>query len=269
MKLAQYLCSQKDMPICQSLQIEQTTLNAFDSSFLGFHIRSPYLCAILIITILCAFRMINHADSLYSSIGREEMKSVFTFYILSNLFLLFGLCLSKAFQGNISIFINIVQITCSSCTIFALFASSLTIDKIYGIMGFRSYVYMRILCAIYFFIIFLFSYIFVIFKVQDLVCVLLCIDIVPICLYIVVHVSKLRNKREEIWGIGVLLVIFVFFAMSVVHSIAGAKLVADLSERNIDNQFLSTSYMFLVMMMSHKYWLSTYDYEKECLALIT
>lgn len=267
MKLCNYLCMQKNMPICKTLGIEPTIYSSFSSRIGKLQISSPYTLALLLITIFCTFRMIGHVNTLYSSIGRGEMKTFFTFYIISCFLLILILCFEKSFKGEFFNFLTVLQISCNSTMYFSLFATGLTIDKIYGIMGIRSVSFMRILCSIYFFIIFIFSYIFATLKLKDLVTVLLFIDLFPVLLYLVIQTSKLKRNREDIWGLGVLGVIFVFFIMSIIHSVLGAPIVASLSERNIDNYFLSLAYTFLVVMMSHKFWLSTYDFEQECLAL--
>lgn len=267
MRLCNYFCEQVNKPLCKTLGIEPTTYDSFNYKFYKLQINSPYTLALLIISILCTFRMISHVNSLYSSIGRGEMKTFFGLYIISNFFLTLTLCFEKSFKKELFNFINILQVSFHSTMYFSLFATGLTIDKIYGIFGLRSVTFMQILCSIYFFIIFIFSYIFATLKLQELVTVLLFIDIAPVILYLAVQISKLKKNREDIWGLGVLGVIFIFFSLSIVHSVVGASLVAGLSERNIDNYFLSIAYTFLVVMMSHKFWLSTYDFEQECLAL--
>jgi hypothetical protein len=77
----------------------------------------------------------------------------------------------------------------------------------------------------------------------------------------------LKESNSDIWPYGILTIIFLFHILSVIHSVLGAKLVAVYTERNLDNLFFSTLYTFFAVMMFHKYWLSTCDFELECMAL--
>lgn len=211
--------------------------------------------------------MIGHVDSLYSSIGRGEMKTFFYLYIVSNTLLLFIHCLEKMFDTASLVFLNILQTAFQSATFFSLFAGGLTIDKIYGIFGMKSATFMQTLTTIYFVMISTFIYVFVSIKNRELISILIFIEIGCVLSYLLAQIRNLKKSKGEIWGFGVLTVIFMFFVISRLHIFFGAYIVASLSERNLDNMFFTTFYSFLVVMMCHKFWLSTYDFELECLAL--
>jgi len=268
MAIAKHICSQLNDPICKTLKVEPSVYSSFDTKIFDLTIYSPYSLALLAISVLCTYRMISHVDSLYSSIGRGEMKTTFTLYIIANTLLFIGLGFEKIFKGPYLDFINVLRSSFMSTTFFSLFAGGLTIDKIYGIMGMKSVNFMITLVSIYFTMIVIFVYVFVAVGIQELITVLTFIDIASIFMYIIVQIAKAKKKREDIWGIGTLGVTFLFFGMGVAHTFTAAPLVAAFSERNLDNLFFVILYNFLVVMMSHKYWLSTYDFEQECLALI-
>lgn len=267
MAAGRYICSQIDMPICKTLSVEQTVYNQFKTSFLDFDINSPYTLTLLIISIFCSNRMIEHVDSLYSSIGRGEMKTFFYLYIASNLALIFTLCFQDLFDKTYFDLLNAIQISIQSTCFFCLFVGGMTIDKIYGIMGMKSANFLRILSAVYFILIFAFTKLFVVLKNPEIITIMISIETGLIILYLLSQIRSLKRNNGEIWGYGVLSVIFLFFVMSKIHTLLGAKIVAALSERNVDNMFFNVCYTFLVVMMCHKFWLSTYDFELECLAL--
>lgn len=267
MTAPRHICSQVNLTMCKTLGIEPTAYDAFDTVYLSLQIHSPYTLALLIITVLCALRMIAHVDSLYSSIGRGEMKTFFYLYITSNLLLMLSLCFEKTFDESFLKGMNILQVSLQSTMFFSLLAGGLTIDKIYGIMGMKSANFMRSLSLGYFTLVFTFVYIFASIKHKELITILMVIDAASVVMYIMIQGNKLKKNNGEIWGFGVLGVTFMFFVMSMVHTCVAASIVASFSERNIDNMFFVIMYTFLVVMMSHKFWLSTCDFERECLTL--
>lgn len=211
--------------------------------------------------------MISHVDSLYASIGRGEMKFFFYLYMISNTLLAITLCFGTFIGDDVLKFMNIVQNAFQSTMFFSLFIGAITINKIYGIFGMKSVTVLQLISGIYFTLISIFISIFIAIKNGELITVLLSIETACVILYIFVQIKNLSMSNGEIWGYGVLFVIFLFFIMSKIHTLVGAHLVAILSEHNIDNMFFNICYTFLVVMMCHKFWLSTYDFELECLAL--
>jgi len=267
MTVPRYICSEIDLPICRSLEIEPTRFNAFSTTFMKITLDSPYGLALLMISVICANRMISHVDSLYASIGRGEMKIFFYLYMISNSILMATLCFGSALESGLLRISNVIQVSVQSTMFFSLFSGSLTIDKIYGIFGMKSSSVVQILSTIYFAMIGIFVYIFLAIGNGEVITVLISIETGCMLLYLGAQVRNLKKSRGEIWGYGVLFVIFLFFVMSKVHTLLGAHLVAMLTERNLDNMFFNICYTFLVVMMCHKFWLSTYDFELECLAL--
>ena len=267
MSLPKYICSQINFPICKSLEIEPTVYDAFETSFLTIKISAPYTLVLLLISIFCTMRMIEHVESLFSSIGRSEMKTIFYLYILSNTILTATLCFEKTFTASTLKFLNVLQASFMSTTFFALCVAGFTTEKIYGIFGLKSSTFMTTLCTIYFILASTFVQIFISIKNQELITILMVFECIFLMSYLSSQSKNLRKHKGEIWGFVVLGVIFLFFILSKIHSLLAANLVADLSERNIDNMFMNICYTFLVIMMCHKFWLSTYDFELECLAI--
>lgn len=267
MTIPRYVCSQIDLPLCKSLNIEQTVYNSSGTSYLKLEINSPYTLTLLCISVACAVRMISHVDSLYSSIGRGEMRTFFYLYMVSNSLLILTLCFDKIFSTDGLLFLNVLQNSFQSTTFFSLLVGSITIDKIYGIFGMKSETVNRVLSTIYFVVISTFIYIFANIKNKELITILISIEIAFVLVYLCIQIKNLKKMNGEIWGFGVLFVIFLFFSLSKVHTFLLANLVADLSERHLDNMFFNICYTLLVVMMCHKYWLNTYDFELECLAL--
>lgn len=267
MSLPKYICSQVNFPICKTLEIEPTVYNAFETSSYGIKLCAPYTLALLLISVFCTVRMISHVESLFSSIGRSEMKTIFYLYIMANTLLIPTLCFEKYLDASTLKFLNVLQNSFMSTTFFALCISGYTIDKIYGIFGMKSASFMRALCSIYFILVSTFVHLFVSISNKEVITILMSFDVAFIVLYLASQSQNLKRNKGEIWGFGVLAVIFGFFILSKIHTLLGAELVADLSERNLDNMFFYICYTFLVIMMCHKFWLTTYDFELECLAL--
>lgn len=267
MALPNYICSQVNLPICKTLNIEPTVYNAFETSSVGIKLCAPYTLALLFISIFCAVRMISQVDSLFSSIGRSEMKTVFYLYIMANFLLIPTLCFEKYFDSSILKFLNVLQNSFMSTTYFSLCVSGFTIDKIYGIFGMKSATFMRTLCSLYFVLVSTFIYLFVSMSNKEIITILLGFELIFMISYLSTQSHNLKKNKGEIWGFGVLGVIFAFFILSKLHTLLAADLVAELSERNLDNMFFNICYTFLVVIMCHKFWLTTYDFELECLAL--
>lgn len=267
MVLSEYICSQINFPLCKSLEIEPTVYDAFETSFSTLKICSPYTLALLFIIVFCAMRMITQVESIFSSIGRSEMKTIFYIYLVSSFLLIPTLCFEKNFSTGSLKFLNVLQNSFMSTTYFALCVSGFTTDKIYGVFGVKASSIMRALSTVYFIVVSTFIYIFVSIANKELIAILMGLEVIFIIVYLASQVSNLKKMKGEIWGFGVLGVIFLFFILSKIHSLLVGRLVADLSGRNLDNMFMYICYTFLVIMMCYKFWLSTYDFELECLAL--
>lgn len=263
----EYICSEVDFPVCKVLDLETTKYKSTSATILMVKIQSPYTFLALIITIGCAFRMISHVNSLYASIGRGEMRTLFILYIISNMLQLPVLCLGHYIHDKIFMFLTVCQISFYSTLLFGLFASGITIDRIYGIFGMKSSTFMRIFTSIYFAIISSFVFLCSSIKNEFIISIMFIINSISLIFYLSFQMKKLKRIKSDVWAFGVLGIIFLFFLLSTLHTLVGSSIVAELSERNLDSMFFVTVYNFFMIMMVHKYWLSTCDFELECLSL--
>lgn len=263
----EYICSQVDFPICKALSIEPTKYASAEKSLGGAEFRSPYTLALLLVTTLCAVRMITHINSLYASIGRGEMRTFFGLYIFANVLQLLLIGFENYLLGPLYMFITIIQTSLQSTMYFALFTAGITIDRIYGIFSMKSSVFMIVLTSIYLMIISSFVFMCCTIGNEYVIIITFSINIMSLIFYIFLQISKLKRTNSEIWSYGILAIIFLFCALATAHMFTGADLIALLTERNLDNLFFINLYSFIMIMMVHKYWLSTCDFELECLAL--
>lgn len=267
MALPEYICSEVDFPICRVLELEPTKYQSSYATILGIKIQSPYTFITLLITVACAIRMINHVNSLYASIGRGEMRTLFCLYIVSNLLQVVTVCFGHYIHDKIFMFLTVLQTSFYSTMFFGLFVSALTIDRIYGILGVKSSTFMRVLVSIYFGVISSFVFLCSTIKNVYMIVIMFIINSISLLFYLSFQMKKLKHTKSDIWAFGVLGIIFMFFCLSTLHTLVGAQLVAVLSERSLDSLFFVTVYNFFMVMMVHKYWLNTCDFELECLAL--
>lgn len=262
-----YICSEVNFPVCKVLDLEQTKYVSEEKAPLGFTINSPYTVALLLISVLCVIRMIAHVDSLYASIGRGEMKTIFSVYAISNTLQLVIVGFGKYFNDQIILFLTVLQVSLASTVFFSLFASGLTINRIYGILGMKSSTCMRLLVILFFSIFSSFIFLCCSTGNSQAILVYLITNTMSILSYILMQARVLSITRADIWNYGILAIILLCYIMTAIHTLVGASFIANISERNLDNLFFVTLFTFIMVMMVHKYWLSTYDFELECLSL--
>jgi len=158
-------------------------------------------------------------------------------------------------------------VSISSTIYFGLFVSGVTISMIYGIFGVTSATFMRSLCCIYFFIASSFTFLFTATRFAAILSVHVILNSVFLVFYVFSQIPKLKKSNSDIWSYGILFLILGFHGLTLFHTFAFGDVVGELSEHNIDNFFLTTLYTFIMTLMIHKFWLSTCDFELECLAL--
>ncbi|KAI5149507.1 hypothetical protein ENBRE01_0950 [Enteropsectra breve] len=264
---SEYICSEVKFPICKVLELNEAKYGSDASDALGVNMESPYTLALIAISILCGIRMIMHVNSLYASIGRGEMRTIFSIYIISNVlqFILVGF--PKDIEAQLYLFLTVIQVSLNSTLFFSLLLSSITITWIYGIFNMKSSTFMRVLSIVYLGIISSVVFVSVAAGNDTILPILFIINAASMLLYIIIQSKKLKKRNGEIWSFGVLAVTAAFFMLSVLHTLFGSQIVGNLSSRNIDSLFMINLYTLIVLMMVHKYWLSTCDFELECLAL--
>lgn len=266
MSIPAHICSEVGYTSCSLFKLNNAKYASGTIDFIGIDMYAPYTIALLLITVLCAIRMIFHVNGLYASIGRGEMRTIFVLYIIANTLLIFSLAL-KDEDDELMLILNMLHLSCESVTWFSLFVSSMTIDKIYGIMMFNSANFMRIVCSIYFGVVLTATLVCTLIKNEYIILLLFIFNTLSILGHLYVHVMRLRKMNGEIWGYGVLWITFLFYGLSVAHHFYGALHIALLTNRNLDSLFFITLYKFVSIMMIHKFWLTTCDFELECLTL--
>lgn len=267
MGLPEHMCSEINFPICRVLDLETTKYASEEKSPFGLTLNAPYTLAALVISILCAFRMIRHVNSLYASIGRGEMRTIFCFYIVSSALQAVLLGLEEYLNPTVLRLLTIFQTSIQSTMFFGLFAAGFTIDRIYGVFGMKSATFMRALSVVYFVVICSFVSMCCTIGNEMVIVMLFGINALSLLFYLMMQTSKLKKMNSDIWAYGILAIIFSVFVLSNVHMLVGAMPIAILCERNLDNLFFVTLYTLMMIMMVHKYWLNTCDFELECLSL--
>ena len=267
MGLHEIICEEVNFPICRTLKIETSPWACDFKEPVGVPIYAPYTVAVLLISVLCAIRMILHVNSLYASIGRGEMRTIFILYIISSLFQAALVAADKHMPKHIQLCFTVIQISAQSSLYFAIFVAGITIDRIYGIFGMASATFMRILTGIFLVTIFCFSFICCNTPNPYIIPILFTINMMSVLLYILGQASRLKKVNSDIWAYGILAIIFIIYGVITAFMVFGSELIAEVSERNVDNLFFITLLSFMLVMMIHKYWLSTCDFELECLSL--
>ncbi len=267
MTISQYICSQVDFPVCKILNLETTKWSSSQSNILFFTINSPYTVSALLISIVCIIRIIKHVNSLHASIGKGEMRIFLYLHITSAALQSIIVGFEKYFHQKIYQFLVMLEISTFSSTFFSLFVGGLTIDKIYGLLGMDSSTFAGFVTTIYFVLISSLVFIGVDNSSMLVIPILLLINSVSLLLFISKQIKKLKKIKSDIWAYGILAIIFGFYAITTVLYFYFGKIIAVLSERNLDNLFFISVFTLITIMMIHKYWLNTCDFEVECLSL--
>lgn len=267
MLLSDHMCSEVNFPLCKILNLEITKWASGSKRILFLNIQSPYTVAIFIIAALCVIRMINHVNSLHSSIGRGEMRIIFSLFIISSFLQAIIIGLEEYLNSFIFEFLVVLQLGTFSATFFALFVSGFTIQRIYGLLGMESATFAGFVTLIYF--ISITSLIFLGINNMNALIFPIILLLNTICLMIFIwrQIVKLNRIKSDIWAYGILSIICLFYSCTIVCSFSLAKVISIISERNLDNLFFISTFTFITIMMIHKYWLSTCDFEIECLSL--
>ena len=265
--VAHHICSEVNLPLCKALNIEPTLYGSRSGQILGLTIQAPFTLVLLIISIACAARIINHVNSLYASIGRGEMRTFFYLYIFSSSTMIITLIFGSKLNKHLFHHLVVLQNAVNSTMYFSIFVAGITIDRIYGIFGMRSASFMRLIVVLYLGLILSFTFLCYSTKNNAIIVLLYSLNSLFLVFYLVGQFRKLKKIKSDIWAYGVLGIIFLFFVCSIVHTAFGSLIVAKVTERHLDSLFFVLLYNLCVAIMIHKYWLNTCDFELECLAL--
>ncbi|KAL6122324.1 hypothetical protein NUSPORA_00625 [Nucleospora cyclopteri] len=256
--------------MCIPMDLKSTTYCSRPGSFFGFIINAPSSLLLFIIGIIMCLRMITHTNSLHASIGRGEMKIILYSFVTNNFLLIlsinfqsFLLTLSSVIYAITAVF----QLSISSSLYFSIFASGITIDRIYGIMRIPSHTFLMGVLFIFSFLMLAFNFLGLVINNPFIYIISLFINTISISLYFLIQLRKLNKIKSDIWSYGVLSIIFFLYCFSLLPSFLLADVVAVATEKHLDNMFIAQLFNTILIMMVHKYWLQTCDFEIECLEL--
>lgn len=265
--IPEQICQNVNFPECIAFNIKQTSYASMYGRVFGIKIDAPYTLGLLLISIFLAIRMINHANSLYASIGKEEMKIIYYTYILTNLLLLVLICFGHYINDMVFGVISAIQLAVNSTLYFSIFTAGVTIDRIYGIMRMSSSTFMCLLLVVYFIVLICFSLLSLIINNEYVAVLIILLNTFSVLFYLIIQYKKLKGINSDIWGFGILGIIFSILVISTVLLFTGARLIGIISEKALDNLFFITLLNLFLITMIHKYWSNTCDFEVECLTL--
>ncbi|KAI4291019.1 hypothetical protein PAPHI01_0293 [Pancytospora philotis] len=261
------VCTEINHPLCSVFDYEKSDYYSETQNPFGVPVESPYTLSLLIIFSCCAVRMISHVNSMHASIGKGEMRTFFLLYIAANALQFALVGMGHLMAPSVVQLLAVLQVGSNSAMYFAIFIAGMTIDRIYGIVGMKSSTFMRILTTLYFAAVS--SMVFLSCNVQNDFVIVLAIAINALWLlsYLVLQLPKLRKINSDIWAYGILALICITAVIVNLFSFVGGRPITQVTDGNLDNLFFQTLFTFLVIMLIHKYWLNTCDFELECLAL--
>ncbi|EDQ31015.1 ABC-type multidrug transport system, ATPase and permease component [Enterocytozoon bieneusi H348] len=269
-EFAQHICSQINAPICNSVNLETTSYVSRSGNLFGIIIDSPYTFMLNICGILLGLRMYYNTSNMHACIGKSEIKWILFLFIVNNILLILTINFQNFINGFSTIIYDIIaafQLTIFTTYYFTVFASGITIDKIHGIMKMNSGAFLSTLSSIFICILSSFNIISIVINNYFLLLGSIIMNTISILMYIGTQTRKLKKIKSDIWAYGILSILFSIYIISLIPIFVGADIISILTEKNLDNFFIFHSLNTIFMLMLHKYWLSTCDFEIECLEL--
>jgi len=267
MDIPEYICSEINIPMCKAINVKHTTYGSRPGKVFFLEIIAPYTLCLLLASIILTVRMIRQVNTLYASIGRGEMKIIFYLYIISGILMSILISFEPYISKMVYSILSSLQLTFSTTMFFGIFVSGITIDRIYGIMRTTSENFMGSIVVLYFVVMQVFIFLSLFIGNTYVFIITTAINTMSLVLYTILQIQKLRKIKSDIWSYGVLGLVMIFYIFGIVNMCVGAKLIAFISERNLDSLFFNLLNNFVMVMMIHKYWLGTCDFEIECLTL--
>ena len=264
----QYICSQINAPSCVSLDLNTTTYLSRSGSLFGLKVDAPYTLALLIVSILQTIRMYYNTKKMHACIGKGEVKYILLLFITYCFFTIPVINFQNFIISTSEIFYTIlaaIQIASFSTLFFAIFASGITIDRIHGIMRMTSHVFLSSMTFFFAAIVFMFSLLGLFIYNYYLFAIIIIMNTMSVFLYLITQVRKLKRIKSDIWAYGILGIMLFIYTMSLLPMFVGSELIAVFTEKNLDSFFVFQVFITLFVIMYHKYWLSTCDFEIECL----
>ncbi|ORD97498.1 CHS7 [Hepatospora eriocheir] len=261
------VCNNIGLPECRAFNVSESSYTGMNKQMFGFDVKTPYTFGMIVISILSAVRMVFHVNSLFASVGGNEMKIVYYCFILYNGLLGYLVCLGDDINILSYKAFTAIYMTLNTTFYFAILLSGITADRIYGIYKMSSFLFMSTITFSQFGIVLVF-YILSFATNNDIsVIVYYGINFFCVLVFIFIQIGKLKKKNADIWPYGLLGVIFVLSLITNSLLFVLGDVVAKFSDMTLDNIFLIVLFNLIFLTMIHKYWINTCDFEVECLTL--
>jgi hypothetical protein len=263
-----HACGSIGFPMCKYVSTSIPTYASRAGYLFGLKICAPCTVALLVCSMVCIGKMINHVKCLCSAIGRKEMTLFFYIYFASTLLESILVGLKGLLRDHVHLFLTTLQLSLANLGFFALLAGSHTMDMFVGPFGMKTSSILYLVSLLYF--IAASAFVYTALAIGNSIVIFIVSFFLSILFYLLYFVRQLKRLRKingEIWAYGTMFIAFVCFVLAQAMIFAGADLIALSTDKYFDNLFFYHLFMLCSFVMIHKYWLSNFDYEVECLVL--
>lgn len=261
-------CNQLPLPLCRALD-KNCLYTSRKAEFIDEKISSPSTVFLLAFAIFSIIHLIRRTRKYYTLFSKNEFVLFFYLY-LSALFLEITL-VSNLVNEKTGYFgyVLVAQLSFGCTALTSLIIGNITSKLFDNFQMIRSITVARILCLIYYVIVYAFLFVAVQNKNGTLLFIfLIFVNSGIVLAYLIYQVVLLRLIEAEVWAYGTLSIAVVFFSFACTFLFYGCNLVALLSERYLDGLFFFHLFIFCTVLMVHKYWYSISDNEIECADLL-
>lgn len=266
-----YICTQVDFPFCRVLSDVPCEFMGRTSKFGPIVFFSPTTLIALVLIILSILRIVKVVKSKYSGIGRKEFIIFLYLYMATitlDLILISNLLMEVLPDATYKILLS-VQLGFVMTSIWSLFIGSILTYTFYKGSVITSLLLVKMSSIFYYIGCVTAMYIFLTLRLKiAFFAVLFVYNGVLLFLYFILQIGLLMQIDAEVWGYGTLFVGLIFFLGGITPIFYGSNIIALLSERYLDGLFFFHLFTFCSIIMIHKFWLSVYDDEAECTAIL-
>ncbi|KCZ75979.1 hypothetical protein H311_03032, partial [Anncaliia algerae PRA109] len=229
---------------------------------------SPSTIVLLACAIITIMHLIRRTRKYHTLFSKNEFVLFFYLY-LTSIFLDIILISNYLKDNTTFMYVLIAQLSFSCTALVSLLIGNITSKLFDSIQAFRSITIARILCSIYFIIVYPFLFVAIKNKNATLLFIFLVfVNLGIVLVYLIYQIILLRVSEAEVWAYGTLSVAVVFFSIGCTFLFYGSNIIAFLSERYLDGYFFFHLFIFCTVLMIHKYWYSISDNEIECADLL-
>jgi hypothetical protein len=261
-------CVGTSFPMCKYVSNHVCTYASRTSFTFGLKLSAPCTVTLLVCAMFCIGKMINHVKCLCSAIGRKEMTLFFYIYFAATLLETILVGMKSMFRDHAHLFLTTLQVSLTNLGFFSLSAGSYTTDMFVGPFGMKVGSMLYLVSLAYFIVAGAFVYAALILSNALVIfLVFFCLNTLFYLIYFVKQLRRLRRTDGEVWAFGTLFIAFLCYVLAMTVAFVGGDLIALLSDKYFDSLFFYHLFNLCSFIMVHKYWLSVYDYEVECLVL--